>query len=155
MHTNMVKQLLDSFHLAKKVLQTLPPLPEGIVPRHVHVLDSIKQLASEKEAVYVSDVSAVMNSTTPSVTKLIAELESLGYVRKQSVPGDKRFVAISLSVKGKEFHYEYVECYHRMLAKAMPDLSDDDCRTAIRVVNTMYERIQTVTTGFSERIVTK
>jgi Transcriptional regulators len=151
----MVKQLLDSFHLAKKVLQTLPPLPDGVVPRHVHVLDSIKQLAAEKDTVYVSDVSAVMNSTTPSVTKLLAELESHGYVLKQSVPGDKRYVAISLSAKGQEFHAVYVECYHRMIAKAMHDITDDDCRTAIRVVNAMHERIQTVTNGFSERIVSK
>ncbi len=153
MHANMIRQVLDSFHLAKKVLQTLLPLPEGIVPRHVHVLDSIKELAGEKDTVSVSDVSAAMNSTTPSITKLIAELENLGYVRKESVPGDKRFVAISLSDKGREFHHKYVESYHRMLAKAMPDLTDEDCLTAIRVVTTMHERVQIVTNGFSERIV--
>lgn len=140
-NANLIKRLLDACFLAKRVAQTLPPLPDGLVPRHVHVMDSIHQLSEEKDTVYVGDVSALMKSTTPSVTKLIGELDRLGYVTKQSVPGDKRFVAISLSKKGEQFHARHVVAYHKILAGALSDLNPDDCLAAIRVMTTLHDRI--------------
>ncbi|MCC8165596.1 MAG: winged helix DNA-binding protein [Planctomycetes bacterium] len=152
MNQRLVKDLLDACHLARKALQMLPPLPEGVVPRHAHVMDAIHQLVKEKDAVYVSDVGTVMKSTAPSITKLITELEALGYVRKASVPGDRRFVAISLTEKGEEFHSRYVDSYHAALAAALGDIRDGECRTAIRVLETLSEHVQAVTNGFFERM---
>ncbi len=152
MDQRLVKDLLDACHLARKALQMLPPLPEGVVPRHAHVMDAIHHLAAEKDAVYVSDVGMVMKSTAPSITKLITELEALGYVRKASVPGDRRFVALSLTKKGEKFYSLYVESYHAALAAALADVGDDECRTAIRVLEALCGHVQAVTNGFFERM---
>ena len=39
MRTEVLKQLLDACHLAKKSIETMPKLPKGMKPRHVHVMD--------------------------------------------------------------------------------------------------------------------
>ena len=41
MRTEVLKQLLDACHLAKKSIETMPKLPKGMKPRHVHVMDVI------------------------------------------------------------------------------------------------------------------
>lgn len=149
MNSNMVKELFDACFLAKRVLQMLPSLPEGMVPRHIHIMDAVHQLADEKEKVYVGDVSALMHCTTPSVTRLIGELEALGYVTKTGVPGDKRHVAVGLSKKGEDFHSRYVAAYHGMLADALSDLDDGDCRAVTKVMTAMHDRMRRVTKEFS------
>lgn len=152
MNAKLVKELLDACFLAKKAVQTLPPLPDGFVPRHVHVIDAIHQLAETRDAVHVGDVSSLMQSTTPSVTKLIGELEKAGYVAKRGVPGDRRFVAIGLTKKGMRFYDTHIASFHATLADAFADLSEKDCRAAIAVMTALHERIQPAAKTFSKRI---
>lgn len=44
MRTEVLKQLLDACHLAKKSIETMPKLPKGMKPRHVHVMDVIGEM---------------------------------------------------------------------------------------------------------------
>lgn len=151
MNADLVKELFDACYLAKRITQMLPALPDGMVPRHIHIMDALCQLEGEKGKVHVGDVSALMKSTTPSVTRLLGELEDLGYVVKKGVPGDKRRVAVSLSKKGRHFHSRYVAAYHGMLADALSDLGDDECRAVVRVMTVMHDRIRAVTDAFVDR----
>ena len=76
MTTTALKQLLDSCFTAKRVIETLPELPPGMKPRHIHVLEAVHALQEQNGACRVSDVSARLNVTLPSVTKLVQELEN-------------------------------------------------------------------------------
>ena len=39
-----IKEFLDACHKAKRIAEMMPELPEGMTPRHVHVIDAIYQL---------------------------------------------------------------------------------------------------------------
>ena len=75
MNIDKFKELIDSCFIAKKITETMEELPKGFKPRHIHVIDSIYQLSKKKSDVRISDVSSKLNVTTPSITKLINELE--------------------------------------------------------------------------------
>ena len=47
MTTTALKQLLDSCFVAKRVIETLPELPPGMKPRHIHVLDAVHTLQEQ------------------------------------------------------------------------------------------------------------
>ena len=48
MRIEVLKQLLDACHLAKKSIETMPKLPKGMKPRHVHVMDVIGEMEDSK-----------------------------------------------------------------------------------------------------------
>ena len=75
MDTTSLKQLLDACFTAKHIVETLPQLPKGMKPRHIHVLDSVSRVCTEQGECRVSDVSTRLNITMPSITKLVQELE--------------------------------------------------------------------------------
>ncbi len=152
MNADMVAKLLDACFLAKKVSETMPPLPDGMVGRHVHIIDAIVQTGKNKDKVYVSDVSAQLRCTTPSITRLIGELESLGYLSKRSDPDDKRHVFLILSEKGRRFHAAHVTTFHAMLASALDTLDVADCLAAIEVIQTLHDKIRSVTDSFTRKV---
>lgn len=94
MTTIALKQLLDSCFTAKRVIETLPELPPGMKPRHIHVLEAVHALQEQNGACRVSDVSARLNVTLPSVTKLVQELENRNLLEKRA---DSRMAASSCS----------------------------------------------------------
>lgn len=120
----------------------MPPLPDGIGSRHAHVIDVIHQLGESGEKVYVGDVSTRLETTAPSITRLIGELEALGYVVKKGEARDKRFVSLRLSEKGRKFHAVHIDGFHRTLADALSGLSDRDCRATINVVRTFLDTLR-------------
>ena len=63
------------------------------------MIDAIHSLSREG-GVRVSAVSARLGITRPSVPPLIAELEQLGAVEKQTDTNDKRVVWVSLTALG-------------------------------------------------------
>ena len=65
MNVNNLKQLLDSCFLAKRIVETLPKLPHGMKPRHIHVLDAIDMIQATQKVCRVSDVSTVLDITMP------------------------------------------------------------------------------------------
>ena len=80
----------------------MPELPEGMTPRHVHVIDAIYQLERTGEMVKVSDVSEYLEVTRPSITRLIRELETLGAVSKIADTQDKRIVWLGVDGSGAQ-----------------------------------------------------
>ena len=48
MDTEHLKKLLDTCFLAKKVIETLPELPKGMKPRHIHVLEAIYEITCKQ-----------------------------------------------------------------------------------------------------------
>ena len=99
MKSNEIKQLLDLCFFAKKITETLPALPEGMKPRYNSVLHTIYELGT----CHASDVSRQLNTTMPSITKMINELESFGLLIKMPDPNDKRALLLEVSEDGKAY----------------------------------------------------
>jgi DNA-binding MarR family transcriptional regulator len=142
LQTELVKELVDACFLAKKITELTPPLPGKMVPRHNNVIDAIHELSQTQPRVFVSDVARRLGTTPPSITKLVGQLEDMGYVRKLPDPNDRRFVAPQLTDKGEDHFERYVRSYHEELAQALRDLDEDRCRTTVQTIRALYEKMQ-------------
>ncbi|RDY31904.1 MarR family winged helix-turn-helix transcriptional regulator [Lachnotalea glycerini] len=142
MTVESVKGLLDMCFLAKKVTESMPKLPAGLKPRHMHVMEAISKLNSGQNEVCVSDVSEYLNITTPSVTKLINDLTDYDIVYKYSQQVDKRVTLVKLTQLGKEYEEQYIETYHQYLAQQLSKIEEEEVETAIRVIDKLYQVIK-------------
>lgn len=114
-----------------------------MVPRHNNVMDAIVELGKERDNVFISDIGRWLNTTTPSITKLVSQLEKMGYLTKIPLVEDKRFISIRLTEKGIDHHRKFVEQYHNGLAQLLSDMDDGVCISAADTIDELYERIKT------------
>lgn len=134
----LLRHLLDACFYGKQITELMPPLPQGIKPRHIHVLDTIHILQEKQAYVCISDVSSELRVTTPSVTKLIQELETFGAVEKHANREDKRITTLILTPLGLEFYALYIKDYHEKLAEILTSLDEQDCESTVRTLEKMY-----------------
>ena len=141
MNIDKFKELIDSCFVAKKITETMEELPKGFKPRHIHVIDSIYHLSKEKSDVRISDVSSKLNVTTPSITKLINELEEKAVVEKYTISDDKRVILVKLTELGMKYHQYYVTDYHTLWADKLEDISDEDADKVVYIINRIMDTI--------------
>lgn len=134
MNTTSLKRLLDTCFLAKHIVETMPELPKDMKPRHIHVMDAIQEIEKMQGECRVSDVSGQLNITTPSVTKLIQELEKLGMVVKRSDDRDKRVSLLRLTDEGMQCVNKHVLKFHAEWAKELADVTDEQVQEAIEII---------------------
>ena len=139
MDTTSLKQLLDACFTAKHIVETLPQLPKGMKPRHIHVLDSVSRVCTEQGECRVSDVSTRLNITMPSITKLVQELENLGLLEKYADREDKRVLLLALTKEGKAHVKKHVEDFQRTWTERLGHVSDKQARDAIWVIEQLSD----------------
>lgn len=139
MKVDNMKRLLDSCFVAKRVTETMKELPKGFKPRHIHIIDCIHELHEECEEVRVSDISERLKITTPSVTKLINELEEKKVLVKYSLEEDKRVTLLKLTDLGKEYYRQYVKEYHEEWANHLKEITDEEIEITIRVIEQLLK----------------
>lgn len=133
-----VTELVGACYEAKRVVELMPRLPQGMKPSHIHVIDIIHQLQEKGGPVRVGDIAAAMHVTNPGVTRLVNELVGLGAIAKAQSNEDKRVFTVSLTELGRKYQRDYLERYHRELAERLSDVSDDDVRTMARVIHDAF-----------------
>lgn len=139
MNIDKFKELIDSCFIAKKITETMEELPKGFKPRHIHVIDSIYQLSKKNSDVRISDVSSKLNVTTPSITKLINELEEKSVVEKYTISDDKRVILVKLTELGMKYHQYYVTDYHTLWVGNLDDISEEDVDRAVYIINKLMD----------------
>lgn len=139
MKAENLKRLLDVCYVGKRVVETLPELPEGMKPRHIHVLDAVYEAQRSQGVCRVSDVSARLNITTPSVTKLVQELEQKELLEKRMDARDKRVVLLRLTENGMACVKRYVVDLHREWAEAMGDITEDQVEETVRLIGLLRD----------------
>lgn len=139
MDTTSLKRLLDACFVAKHVVETLPELPKGMKPRHIHVLDAVDEIQNQQGHCRVSDVSTRLNITMPSITKLIQELERRGLLSKQTAEEDKRVILLELTGEGRECVRRHVLEFHSAWVEQLGDISDEEAMEAIRIIRRLHE----------------
>lgn len=135
MNAEVLKHLLDSCFTAKRIVETLPELPEHMKPRHIHVLDAIHEVQLRQGVCRVSDVSARLNITMPSITKLIQELERLEMLEKQADEQDRRVTLLCLTDAGEACVKRHVLDFHTEWAEALSDISEEQVESVINIID--------------------
>ncbi|MCI6061029.1 MAG: MarR family winged helix-turn-helix transcriptional regulator [Dorea sp.] len=147
MDRNHLKRLLDSCYTGKRIVETLPDLPSRMKPGHIHVMETIYEILEQKGTCRVGEVSAGMGITTPSITRLIKELELLKMVEKYADPLDKRVALVRLTKGGQECVQIYVLELHSRWAEAMGDITEEQ----VDMVCEIIERLRDTMPGKKER----
>lgn len=142
MDTALTKQFFDCCHFARKILDLMPPLPEGMTPRHIRIIDVIFRLENAGSPVRVSDISAEMKATRPSVTRLVAELAALGTVEKTASPTDGRVTYVRLTKKGRAYYDFYVKEYHQWVSAHLEGVTPEDIAVTARTFKKFYAALK-------------
>lgn len=142
MDVKTVKELMSAVQEVRRITELLLPLPKGMSPRHILIIDVIYQLAAENSEVKISDVSTKLQVTKPSVTKLVKELEQLGAVTKETDAADKRVTHLRLTALGLKYYDIYVAKYHKWLAKQLKNISKSDVRTTAATIHSLRQTLE-------------
>ena len=139
MTSEKVKEMLDSCYMAKRILDMLPKLPEGVLPSYVRYLETIIELEEKNQKVKVSDVSEVLNLPRPGVTRTIHAMEEKGYLKKLASEEDGRVTYITVTQKGLELSQKYDEQYFNSLLPYMEEITDEDAECMIQTIEKFYQ----------------
>lgn len=134
MDTKHLRNLLDVCFTAKHVIETLPELPKGMKPRHIHVLERIDIVYEKHGECRVSDVRDELNITMPSITKLVQELEALHLIEKYSAREDKRVALLKLTDQGLACVKKYVYDFHNKWAGNLNFVSNEEAQKAVWII---------------------
>lgn len=138
MNDELIRHLFDACFYGKQITELLPPLPPNMKSRHIQVIDIIYRLQEKQEYVRISDVSAAMRITKPSVTKLINELTEYGVVEKQANEKDRRVTTVTLTVLGIQYYDSYITEYHSRLVTLLQSIDEADCLATVKTLEIMY-----------------
>ena len=105
----------------------------------MHVLDAVNEIQKKQGFCRVSDISSYMNTTLPSITKLVQELEERNLLVKQADEKDKRVINLTLTEEGKEFVELRVTHFHGEWASRLPDLDDAVVDEFVHAITRMQE----------------
>ena len=139
MTSEKVKEMLDSCYMAKRILDMLPKLPEGVLPSYVRYLETIIELEEKNQKVKVSDVSEVLNLPRPGVTRTMHAMEEKGYLKKETAKHDGRVTYVTVTKEGKMIFEKYNKDYFQKLALCLNHVSNDEADCMIQTIEKFYE----------------
>lgn len=139
MTSEKIKEMLDSCYMAKRILDMLPKLPEGVLPSYVRYLETIIELEEKNQKVKVSDVSEVLNLPRPRVTRTIHAMEEKEYLKKETAKHDGRVTYVTVTKEGKMIFEKYNKDYFQKLALCLNHVSNDEADCMIQTIEKFYE----------------
>lgn len=139
MTSEKIKEMLDSCYMAKRILDMLPKLPEGVLPSYVRYLETIIELEEKNQKVKVSDVSEVLNLPRPGVTRTIHAMKEKGYLKKETAKHDGRVTYVTVTKDGKTIFEKYNKDYFQKLALCLNHVSNDEADCMIQTIEKFYE----------------
>jgi DNA-binding MarR family transcriptional regulator len=132
-----VEQVLAALDVAKKAHALLPPLPLGVRPVHVRILNVMYRLGPG-HCSRVSDINNAMGSALPNTTKFINEMVALNIVKKVGDESDKRVVLVQTTELGDQYTNQYVRLLHIRLAKAFSRIGTAECSVMGKTLRGIY-----------------
>lgn len=116
------------------MLSCLPPLPDWMAPRQVHVIDAIYQLGLRQDGVRPSDVARFLEGTMPSVTRMLTALEEHGAIERRPAADDKRSHTLVLTAYGQQLYDVHVAQFHEHLTELFADIPERDICVMVSVI---------------------
>ncbi|MEY8310346.1 MarR family transcriptional regulator [Erysipelotrichaceae bacterium 51-3] len=133
-----VERLLDGCFYAKKLTETLPPLPQGVQQRQNFVLQEVYRITNRQGFCRVSDIAHALNTSMPSITRMVGDLERRGFLRKKTDPRDKRVVLVELMAPGL-LYVRRSHAFHQEWAENIDGITEQDVETVIRALQKLRQ----------------
>lgn len=139
MNSQKTKEMLDSCYIAKRILDLLPELPEGVLPSYIRYLETIIDLKERNGRVKVSEISEALNLPRPGVTRTIRSMVEKGYLIKRSSKEDGRVTYIEVSEKGQALFEKFNKEYFEDLSQNLSHISIEDADCMIETIEKFYQ----------------
>lgn len=139
MNSQKTKDMLDSFYMAKRILDLLPDLPEGVLPSYIRYLERIIELQEVHEKVKVSDLSSALNLPRPGVTRTVNSMVEKGYLNKMSSKEDGRVTYIKISDKGMTLFEKFNRDFFKDLSLNLSHISIEEADIMIETIEKFYQ----------------
>ena len=139
MNSQKTKDMLDSFYMAKRILDLLPDLPEGVLPSYIRYLERIIELQEVHEKVKVSDLSSALNLPRPGVTRTVNSMVEKGYLNKMSSKEDGRVTYIEISDKGMALFEKFNRDFFNDLSLSLSHISVEEADIMIETIEKFYQ----------------
>ena len=139
MNSQKTKDMLDSFYMAKRILDLLPELPEGVLPSYIRYLERIIELQEVHEKVKVSDLSSALNLPRPGVTRTVNSMVEKGYLNKMSSKEDGRVTYIEISDKGMDLFEKFNRDFFKDLSLSLSHISVEEADIMIETIEKFYQ----------------
>lgn len=134
--------MIDSFHQAKYLIETMPALEKGYTPLSIRVIDCIHSLSKKGNPVHPSDISDALHQNRSGIARTLRQLESNGAIIRKTDPKDGRSVMIVLSEEGMRIYKKYVQEYYHQLTKKLKDIPDEEIETMTKTIAAVYEAME-------------
>ena len=139
MNSQKTKDMLDSFYMAKRILDLLPDLPEGVLPSYIRYLERVIELQETHEKVKVSDLSSALNLPRPGVTRTVNSMVEKGYLNKMSSKEDGRVTYIEISDKGMALFEKFNREFFNDLSSSLNHISVEEADIMIETIEKFYQ----------------
>lgn len=139
MNSQKTKDMLDSFYMAKRILDLLPELPEGVLPSYIRYLERVIELQETHEKVKVSDLSSALNLPRPGVTRTVNSMVEKGYLNKMSSKEDGRVTYIEISDKGMALFEKFNREFFNDLSSSLNHISVKEADIMIETIEKFYQ----------------
>lgn len=139
MNSQKTKDMLDSFYKAKRILDLLPDLPEGVLPSYIRYLEKVIELQETHEKVKVSDLSSALNLPRPGVTRTVNSMVEKGYLNKMSSKEDGRVTYIEISDKGMALFEKFNREFFNDLSSSLNHISVEEADIMIETIEKFYQ----------------
>lgn len=142
MDSHLSEKYIDACFSAKQTLRFLPEPPPELQKRHVYIIKTLYNLSKELTEVRVSDIAESIGVTLPSVTKNIATLEDLNYIKKESNLNDKRVVNIQLTKKGLVLYQTVFHDFHQENSQVLKAIPEEEMRLTIKTIYRIHDLME-------------
>lgn len=139
MNSQKTKDMMDSFYMAKRILDLLPELPEGVLPSYIRYLETVLNLKETHEKVKVSDLSSALNLPRPGVTRTVSSMVEKGYLNKISSKEDGRVTYIEISNKGMALFEKFNREFFNDLSSSLNHISIEEADIMIETIEKFYQ----------------
>ena len=139
MNSQKTKEMLDSFYMAKRILDLLPELPEGVLPSYIRYLEAVIHLEKEHGNVKVSELSDALNLPRPGVTRTVRSMTEKGYLNKISSKEDGRVTYIEVSDKGLALFEKFNKEFFNELSQSLSNISIEEADCMIETIEKFYQ----------------
>lgn len=139
MNSQKAKEMLDSCYIAKRILDLLPELPEGVLPSYIRYLETIIELKEKYGKVKVSEISEALNLPRPGVTRTVRSMEEKGYLNKVSSKEDGRVTYIEVSEKGQALFEKFNREFFNDLSSSLNHISVEEADIMIETIEKFYQ----------------
>lgn len=142
MEEELAKRMIDACYEAQKILSMMPPLPPGMTPQYMRMIEAVHDLDEKKEGARVSDIAERMRLTRPGAARSLKGLEKLGAVERHADQKDGRAVRIVLSEKGENWYRIYITRFYADMCQVLKDVSDEDVKKMIATVHLIRQKMK-------------